>query len=110
MVDSWLSVEVAIAAAYAMLEREQPLGIAQQVVAGYHATLPLEDSEINALFGFICMRLCLSVSVCAHQRELEPDNAYLSADESAAWALLAEFAELDYAAVREILFAACERG
>lgn len=107
MTESWLAVEVAIAATYAMLEQEQPLTIAQQVAAGYHATLPLLDSEINALFGFICMRLCMSVCVCAYQRDLEPDNEYLSVDESAAWALLGEFAGLDYAAVREILFAAC---
>ncbi len=108
MVESWLAVEVAIAATYAMLEQEQPLTIAQQLAAGYHAVLPLHDVEINALFGFICMRLCMSVCVCAYQRELEPDNEYLSADEPAVWALLRELAELDYAAVREILFAACE--
>ncbi len=107
MIESWLAVEVAIAATYAMLEQQQPLRIAQQVVAGYHAQLPLHEAEINALFGFICMRLCMSVCVCAHQRELEPDNEYLSSDEPAVWALLGEFAELDYAAVREILFAAC---
>ena len=92
-----------------MLEQEQPLTIAQQVAAGYHASLPLQDGEINALFGFICMRLCMSVCVCACQRKLEPDNEYLSADEPAVWSLLGEFAELDYAAVRETLFAACGR-
>ena len=108
MVESWLAVEVAIAATYAMLEQAQPLGIAQAVSAGYHARLPLRDAEISALFGFICMRLCMSVCVCAYQRELEPDNEYLSSDEPAVWALLGEFAELDYAAVREVLFAACK--
>ncbi|MDH3629533.1 MAG: phosphotransferase [Gammaproteobacteria bacterium] len=88
MLDLWLVVEPAIAAAYAMLDEPDPLRAAQALVGGYHRALPLTATEIGLLFDLICMRLCMSVCICAHQRRLEPDNDYLSIDQQQSWDLL----------------------
>ena len=45
---------------------------------GYRAASALGDAELAALFPLICLRLCLSAVLAAHQRAQEPDNAYLS--------------------------------
>ena len=42
----WLVVEPAIAATYAMLASEDPIGTAQTLLRGYHQTLPLTETEI----------------------------------------------------------------
>ena len=88
MVNSWIAAEPAIAAAYAMLGKDEPLDAAVAIIKGYHAQLPFNEAEVSVLFGFICMRLCMSVCICAHQRSIEPENEYLSISELPAWALL----------------------
>jgi len=88
MTYSWIAAEPAIAAAYAMLEKEEPLDAAAAIIKGYHAQLPLNKAEVSVLFDFIYMRLCMSVCICAYQRSSEPDNEYLSISEQPAWALL----------------------
>ena len=96
MVDSWLAVEPAVAAAYAMLGKSDPIRVASSILRGYHAILALEDIEISLMFDLICMRLCISVCVCAHQRSLQPANEYLGVSEKPAWALLQKLRQLDH--------------
>ena len=88
IVYSWIAAEPAIAAAYAMLGKEEPLDTAVAIIKGYDAQLPLNEAEVSVLFDFICMRLCMSVCICAYQRSIEPDNEYLSISEKPAWSLL----------------------
>ncbi|UCF95475.1 MAG: aminotransferase class III-fold pyridoxal phosphate-dependent enzyme, partial [Desulfobacterales bacterium] len=80
--------EVAIACAYALLDKADPLAAGKQVVAGYHQANPLNEQELGVLFDLICMRLCMSVCHAAHQSRLEPDNEYLRISEKPASALL----------------------
>lgn len=80
--------ELAIGAAYAMLDKPDPLSAAASVVAGYHAELPLTEAELELLFPLICMRLCVSVTNSACQKNIEPDNHYLLISERPAWQLL----------------------
>ncbi|MFN8494758.1 MAG: aminotransferase class III-fold pyridoxal phosphate-dependent enzyme [Caldilineaceae bacterium] len=94
MVHTYTVCEVAIATAYAMLDKVDPLAAAAQVVGGYHAVYPLTEAELAVLYPLICMRLCMSVSLCAHQQALEPDNQYLSISERPAWALLEKLVKL----------------
>ncbi len=81
-------VELAIAAAYIMMGRPDPVGAAAELVHGYHETCPLEESEISVLYGLIRARLCSSVLVSAFRGALEPDNEYLRVSEEGAWSLL----------------------
>jgi 4-aminobutyrate aminotransferase-like enzyme/Ser/Thr protein kinase RdoA (MazF antagonist) len=88
MLHSYPIYELAIAAAYAILDKADPLAAAVAVTAGYHAAYPLPDTELALLYDFIAIRLCTSVAVSACQQKLEPDNAYLRISEAPAWAAL----------------------
>jgi 4-aminobutyrate aminotransferase-like enzyme/Ser/Thr protein kinase RdoA (MazF antagonist) len=84
--------EVAIAAAYAMLDKPDPLAAAASVIAGYHEAFPLREDELAVLYPLICARLCVSVVNAAYQQQIEPENAYLKISEQPAWALLEQLA------------------
>ena len=77
MVYSHTVNDLAIAMAYVSLGADEPLAAAADVVAGYHAELPLTEDEISALWGLMCMRLCVSACMAAKQRAERPDDAYL---------------------------------
>lgn len=99
--------EPAIAAAYAMLDTPVPLDAAAAVVAGYHAAHPVSEAEIAVLYPLICARLVVSVVNSALQRELEPDNDYLTVSEAPAWALLERIADVHPRLAEYRLRAAC---
>ena len=83
MVYGYTIGDLAIAAAYVVLDQDDPLAAAAHLVRGYHARFPLRDPEIAALFGLITLRLCTSACVAAHQRRQRPDNAYLDISQAA---------------------------
>src|SRR5712664_2230926 len=58
--------ELAIAAAYAILGKEDPLQPAAAIVAGYHGAFPLEEAELSVLYALIGARLAVSVTNSAH--------------------------------------------
>ena len=78
MVHSYTIAELAIAIAYAILDKRDPLTMATHIVKGYHAAYPLQENEIDALFGLICLRLCVSASIAAHNLAQRPDDPYLA--------------------------------
>jgi len=77
MVHSYTVGDLAVAIAYAILGQPDPLAAAAHVVQGYHAEYALTEDEIAALFGLVCLRLCMSVCLAAHQQQHRPDNDYL---------------------------------
>ena len=80
--------ELAVAAAYIMLEKPDPLAAAVHLIAGYHPVFPLSATELEVLYPLICTRLSVSVTNAAYQRQIVPDNAYLQISEQPAWTLL----------------------
>ena len=88
MLHTYTASEVAVAAAYAMLDKADPLAAACQIVAGYHEAFPLTEFELECLYSLICMRLAVSVTNSALQQKLHPDNEYLLVSERPAWELL----------------------
>jgi 4-aminobutyrate aminotransferase-like enzyme/Ser/Thr protein kinase RdoA (MazF antagonist) len=82
---SVVAAEVAIAAAYAMLGENNPLEAAARVVAGYHAAMPLTETELAVLFPLIAMRLAVSITNSAHRKSLVPDDPYVTISEAPAW-------------------------
>ena len=107
MRESWLAADAAIAAAYAMLGKARPLDAAESVARGYHRAHPLREAEIEALFPLMCMRLCMSVCICAHQRAQSPQNDYLRVSEDAAWAALEILRDIPPRFARYAFRAAC---
>ena len=105
MVNSWLVIEPVIAATYVMLDQADPLTPAASLLRGYHAVYPLTAVEQDLVFDFICMRLCTSVCINAHQAILAPENEYLNVDVASCWELLRRFRDIDPADARAALAA-----
>ena len=78
MIYSFTAADLAIAIAYAVLNKPDPLAAAAEIVRGYHSEYPLTDDELAALFGLARLRLCMSVCIGAHQQRQRPDDEYLS--------------------------------
>ncbi|WP_246215701.1 phosphotransferase [Microvirga makkahensis] len=109
MVRSPLAQEVAVAAAYQLHGAGHPLAGAADVIAGYHAHLPLLDREIDLLFDFIATRLVLIVTIGGWRAARYPENsAYILRNNAAAWTGLAKLAALKRDEARAYLHAACE--
>ncbi len=85
MVETWTVCELAVAIAYAIFGKEDPLAAACHLAAGYDRMRPLTDPELEALWSFTAIRLCTSVCLSAHRRTAEPDNLYLMVSEAPAW-------------------------
>ena len=88
MVWSAAVADVAIAAAYAMLDVDDPLAAAAAVVEGYTAIRPLTDRELEACYPSMLARLVVSVVNSALQRATTPDHSYLFVSEAPVWRLL----------------------
>ena len=80
--------EPAVAAAYAVLGKDDPLSTAAALVAGYNRVLPLEEHELQVLFPLIAMRLAVSVVNSALGRQSRPVDPYVTISEAPAWAAL----------------------
>jgi len=77
MVYSYTVGEVAVAIAYVILDKPDPLEAATHVVAGYDSKYKLKPEEIEVLFGLALMRLCMSICLAADQQQQQPRNPYL---------------------------------
>lgn len=80
--------DLAIAIAYAILDKPDPLTAANAILKGFHATYPLDEVEIAVLFPLICTRLLVSVTISAINKKMYPENEYLLISEQPAWGTL----------------------
>ena len=78
LVHSYRVGGLAVAVAYAVLDKADPLTTAAEIVAGYCAVTALTEDELAALWGLMRLRLCVSVCMAAYQRSQRPDDAYLA--------------------------------
>ncbi len=98
---------LAVALAYVMLDKRDPIGAAAQVVAAYHETYPLTEPEIDALYTLAVTRLCCSVCYAARQTRDAPDNEYLNISNTPAWALLERLSAVEFAWPTRVFRFAC---
>lgn len=85
---SWLINELAVALPYVMMDKEEPLQSAADVIRGYHEVYPLEEQELDLLYCLIAARLCTSVCNSAYTKRQLPDSTYITISEKPAWSLL----------------------
>ncbi|MCZ6754204.1 MAG: aminotransferase class III-fold pyridoxal phosphate-dependent enzyme [Gemmatimonadetes bacterium] len=99
--------EVAIAAAYALMGKADPLAAMARVVEGYHAEYPLSEKDIEVLFALIRGRLSVCVTMAAWQVQQGRTDAYLTVSQAPAWKALRRLAAIDPDLVHYRLRAAC---
>jgi 4-aminobutyrate aminotransferase-like enzyme/Ser/Thr protein kinase RdoA (MazF antagonist) len=83
-----VAADLAVACAYAMLGKPDPIAAAAAIVRGFHGVLPLTDDDRDVLLTLIRSRLAISVTMAARQSEAAPDNDYLLVSQQQAWRLL----------------------
>jgi 4-aminobutyrate aminotransferase-like enzyme/Ser/Thr protein kinase RdoA (MazF antagonist) len=107
VVHSAVVCDLAIAIAYAMLAKQDPIAAAAEVLAGYHRVRPLSEAETDALYTLAAARLCASVCYAANQARLAPANDYLNISNRAAWELLEKLASFPADWPREVFRRVC---
>src|SRR6267154_5612608 len=86
--------EAAIAAAYGILGKEEPLAAATAIVAGFHGAFRLNELELSVLYALIGARLAVSVTNSAHRKSVKPDDPYVTVSEESAWGALERLAKI----------------
>ena len=77
MVYSYTVGNLAVALAYVVLDKSDPVAAARKVVEGYISRFALTEDELKALWPLVLMRLCMSVCLAAYQQQQRPENEYL---------------------------------
>ena len=77
MVYSYTAGELAIAIAYAVLGKDEPRAVADQIIDGYESEFSLLEQEKKILWRLVRLRLAMSVCMAAYQIRKEPENEYL---------------------------------
>jgi 4-aminobutyrate aminotransferase-like enzyme len=93
-----------------MLDEQDPIAAAAQVVAAYHDVRRLSEPEIEALPTLAATRLAMSVCYCAWQARKAPDNHYLNISNRPAWELLERLATMPLDWPRDVFRRACGQG
>jgi len=93
MVYSATAADPAIAAAYAMLGKREPLEAAATLVSSYLAHYPLKSADRAAIFPLMLARLCMSVCFAAHNAAAKPDDSYQTVTAGPAWEALEALAQ-----------------
>ncbi|TDJ10777.1 MAG: hypothetical protein E2O64_04540 [Gammaproteobacteria bacterium] len=86
LVESWRVAEAAIAAAYALLDSDEPVALAAEVLAGYHSQWPLNEAEIEAFLPLVEIRLCMTVIHAAMAADDGDEYSQIHAED--AWCAL----------------------
>jgi len=80
--------DLAITCTYAIMHFNDPLEAALPIIKGYHKSFALQEGELEYLYISIAMRLVISVTKSAINKNKEPENRYLLISEKPAWELL----------------------
>ena len=88
MVHTYTAAEPAIAIAYAVLGKDNPVKIASEILKGYGGTSYLSNAELESIIYLACIRLCISVTMAEYRRKLFPNNKYLMVSNVDAWEFL----------------------
>jgi 4-aminobutyrate aminotransferase-like enzyme/aminoglycoside phosphotransferase (APT) family kinase protein len=86
--------ELAIAGAYIMMGKSDPLHKISELIRGFIKTVPLERSEIMLLPDLICTRLCVSICNSAEKKAKSQGSDYVLISEKPAIKLLTGWKEI----------------
>ena len=100
--------DLAIALAYVMLVKQDPIASAAQVVAAYHRVRPLTVAELDAVYTLAATRLAMSVCYCAFQSRQAPENEYLNISNRPAWEVLEALSAMPSGWADDVFRRACD--
>ncbi|WP_199253925.1 aminotransferase class III-fold pyridoxal phosphate-dependent enzyme [Mycolicibacterium mengxianglii] len=100
--------ELAVATGYALVRKQDPMHVAQLVVAGFNAVAPLTDDELAAVFPLAAARLAMN-AVTWTQRNANTRNDHGARRMQHTWPALAKVARIDPDYAEAALRVACGR-
>ncbi|EBA16971.1 hypothetical protein RSK20926_08377 [Roseobacter sp. SK209-2-6] len=80
--------DLAIAAAYIVLDHPDPEAALAALVTGYHAAYPLTPQEVDLIYPLLRMRLAVSVVNSTLMAVENPDDPYVTISQAPAWRFL----------------------
>lgn len=80
--------DLAIAAAYIVLDHPTPEAALAALVAGYHHANPLSAAEVDMIWPLLRMRLAVSVVNSTLMAAENPDDPYVTISQAPAWRFL----------------------
>lgn len=107
IVHSAVVCDLAIAAAYAMLDKFRPLDAAAIIVRAYHEHFPLTGAELDALYPLIAARLCMSLCYAAYNARTKSGDSYQQVTAGPGWQLLQQLAAIPPGVALATFRAAC---
>ena len=99
--------DLAIALAYVMLGKSDPVAAAVRVITAYHSVLPLTAQEAESLYALTTSRLTMSVCFAALNAQDKSDDEYQQVTAAPAWDLLARLAALPAGAASRAFRGCC---
>ena len=88
IVRSYNVVEPSVCIAYAVLGKKNPFKIVCDILRGYCSSSQLSELEIKLVIYFVCIRLCVSVTMAKMRSQNFPENKYLMVSNIKAWEFL----------------------
>ncbi len=107
MVYTPLINNLAVACTYAMLNCDQPLQVAVEVVKGYHQVYSITIQELDLLYYLIAGRLCISVTQSASNASADSTNEHHFITEAPAWNLLYQLIRINPLLAQDSFRRAC---
>ncbi len=80
--------DLAILLAYAIMDAQDPLEAALDVIKGYNKCHQISEGELDCLYSLVAMRLITTVTSSALRKLEDPTNKYHVISEKPAWKLL----------------------
>jgi Ser/Thr protein kinase RdoA (MazF antagonist) len=77
VVYSYTAGDLAIAIAYVVLDKSDPIAAAWCVIDGYTSKFALRENELDVLWRLVLLRLAMSACLAVYQQRLRPQNDYL---------------------------------
>jgi len=89
MTHTLLINDLATTIASMLLEQTDPVGVAAEILAGYHELVPLEEAELRILYDLIAARLVMLNVIASWRATIHPYNRdYITGGMDETWSLL----------------------
>ena len=84
-----LVCDIAVPVSELIIDHDDPIEGAMQIVAGYHSVTPFTDDELGVVFDLVTSRLAMSIAISAWRAGDHPDNIeYITAGIEENWTML----------------------
>lgn len=108
MTHTLLINDLATTIAPMLLKHTDPVGVAAEILAGYHELVPIEEAELRILYDLIAARLAMLNVIASWRATIHPYNRdYITGGVNETWSLLEAWRAQNPKDVTKIFFRVC---